>query len=967
MERYDPQKIESKWQQIWDDTKLYQTYEKPGKQNYYALVMFPYPSGDLHTGHWYNFGPGDTIARYHRMLGHNVLHPMGFDAFGLPAENAAIKRNIPPAEWTNQNIERMTTQLKALGAMYDWERKIDTSKPDYYRWTQWLFLFLYKNGLAYRAKGWQNWCPKDQTVLANEQTISESGEKNVCVRCGTPVIKKELEQWFFKITDYADRLLADLDKVEWPEKVKIMQQNWIGRSRGAKVKFAVDGATDTIEVFTTRIDTLFSGTFIIMAPEHPLVDHITKPTYKAEVEKYKKAASGKTELDRLEEGKDKKGAFTGSYAINPSNGEKMPIWIADFVLAGYGTGAVFGDGHDDRDVEFALKYDIPLKTSLEPVTGQPQDKEEFRRSIVALVRNPKTGQLLSINWGNQGGHIFIGGGIEENEDIVDAARREVAEETGYKNLKLVAQSEKIHHHYVAHSKGSKKRYIHAWGVFFELENAEQTKAKLEADEKNLFKVEWLDEDKADQLVSDPLHHYVFDKFVKNKPYTGEGVLYNSEQFDGLTSAQAKSKITDWLAKQGKAEAVTQYRLRDWLISRQRYWGAPIPIVYCDKCGTVPVPENQLPVELPLDVEFEPTGKSPLEKSPDFYSTQCPSCGGKARRETDTMDTFVDSSWYFLRYPNPVYDQGPFDPESVKRWLPVDQYMGGVEHAILHLLYSRFVTKALFDQKKIDFDEPFRRLFNQGLILGPDGQKMSKSRGNVVSPDEWVSKYGADTFRMYLMFMGPYDQGGPFDTKGIAGVYRYLGRVWQFGQNLNQESRIQNPESRALDGTAGVGSTVLARIIHKAIRDIGHNIQGFKFNLAVSTLMETLNNLHELSRDYGLEHRADWREAWATYLKLLAPLSPHLSEELWQQLGGEGSVHVQAWPEYNPELIKDDLVEVIVQVNGKLRGTIAMPIGSTDSQLEAAAKKLDSVSRHMQGKQSVKTIIVPRKLVNFVIQ
>jgi leucyl-tRNA synthetase len=962
--KYNPIEIEPKWQKIWADTGLYKTRQDPGRPKFYSLEMFPYTSGDLHAGHWYNFGPGDTFARFHSMKGHNLLHPIGFDAFGLPAENAAIKRDIPPSTWTDQNTERMTGQLQSIGASYDWDKLVNTSKPEYYRWTQWLFLFLYKHGLAYRAKGWQNWCPKDQTVLANEQTISESGEKNVCVRCGTPVVKKELEQWFFRITDYADRLLADLDKVEWPEKVKIMQQNWIGRSPGAKVKFAVEKTADVIEVFTTRIDTLFSGTFIIMAPEHPLVDRLTKPTHKANVEKYKKAASGKTELDRLEEGKDKQGAFTGSYAINPANGEKMPIWVADFVLAGYGTGAVFGDGHDERDVEFALKYDIPIKTSLEPVTGQPQDDEEFRRSIVALVRNPKTGQLLSINWGKQGGHIFIGGGIEENEDVVEAARREVAEETGYKNLKLVAQSERIHHHYVAHSKGSKRRYIHCWGVFFELENDEQSKAKLEVDERNMFKVEWLDEDKADQLVSDPLHHYVFDKFIKNQPYTGEGILYNSEQFDGLTSAQAKSKVTDWLAQQGKAEAVTQYRLRDWLISRQRYWGAPIPIVYCSKCGTVPVPEDQLPVKLPLDVEFEPTGQSPLAKRPDFVEVECPSCGGQARRETDTMDTFVDSSWYFLRYPNPRYTNGPFDPEAIKHWLPVDQYIGGVEHAILHLLYSRFITKALYDQKLLHFDEPFKRLFNLGMILGPDGQKMSKSRGNVVNPDDWVSKYGADTFRMYLMFMGPYDQGGPFDTNGIAGVYRFLGRAWQFGHKISQ---AVTPAAPNVSGTDGAASTALARTVNVAIRDVGSNLGGFKFNLAVSNLMEALNSLQDLSRDFGFEHHEDWREAWATYIKLLAPLAPHLAEELWQQLGREESVHVQLWPEYNPELIKDALVDIIIQVNGKLRGTLAMPTGAGQAELETAAKQADAIKRHLEGKTIIKTIVVPRKLVNFVTE
>ena len=956
MKKYDPKSIELKWQKTWEDTGLYKTRQDRATQKYYPLVMFPYPSGDLHIGHWYSYCPPDSFARYHRMLGENVLYPMGFDAFGLPAENAAIKRHIPPAKWTELNIKNMTRQLKSMGPAYDWDKAVDTSRPEYYQWTQWLFLKLYEKGLAYRAKGWQNWCPKDQTVLANEQVI---GPNNVCDRCGTPVIKKELEQWFFKITDYADRLISDLDKVEWPDKVKTMQENWIGRSTGARVKFPVVGSKEVIEVFTTRIDTLFSGTFVILAPEHPLVTKLTTPEQKSKVESYLKQAAGKTERDRLEEGLEKTGVFTGSYVINPANEAKMPVWVADFVLANYGTGAVFADGHDERDAELARKYDIPLKYSIEPVTGTKQDNPTDKNKIVALIENAK-GEVLTINWGPKlGGRLLVGGTMEAGEDAVETAIREIAEETGYYDLELVERGdEQVHHEYFAHSKG-KAFVAHTTPLHFKLTHDRRAAQKLEDNEKDKFKVEWVSREVAAAEVVDPLHRFVFDKFIEHKVWTGDGILYNSGQFDGLTSAEARTKITEWLAQKGSAEFTTQYRLRDWLISRQRYWGAPIPIVYCDQCGTVPVPEDQLPVELPLDVEFEPTGKSPLELRPDFYQTKCPHCGGPAKRETDTMDTFVDSSWYFLRYPNNHYAEGPFDPEAVKYWAPVDQYMGGVEHAILHLLYARFITKALYDQKLIEFDEPFKKLFNQGLIMGPDGQKMSKSRGNVVNPDDWVGKFGADTFRLYLMFMGPYDQGGPFDTSGIAGVYRFLNRLWNFVQEF--------VESKDQASAASPLAAQLETQVHKTIKIVGQSIETFKFNLAVSNLMETLNAFQAIGRDFGFGHRDEWGSALKTYILLIAPLAPHIAEELWHALNQTESVHAESWPKYNPELLKAELIEIIIQVNGKLRATLTLPPDASEDDIKQAAHDNEIVKRNLEGKKVIKTIIVPRKLVNFVVQ
>lgn len=818
--KYDPRSIEAKWQKVWEDTGLYQTGKDPGREKFYALDMFPYPSGDLHTGHWYHYAPADTFARLQLMKGKNVLHPIGFDAFGLPAENAAIKHNVPPAEWTKRNIERMSAQLRQIGPMFDWGRVINTSEPDYYRWTQWLFLQLYDAGLAYRAKGWQNWCPKDQTVLANEQVI---GEDRVCERCGTRVEKKELEQWFFKITDYAERLLADLDKVTWPQKVKTMQINWIGRSQGAEINFRLRGLAikpqheQSVTVFTTRADTLGGATFVVVSPE--LAQGWIESGWKAseEVKQYIISSLRRSEIERGDEARAKTGIDTGVTAINPLTQEEVPVWAADYVLGAYGTGAIMAvPAHDQRDNDFAIQFKLPIREAVRPIDSQND----------------------------------------------------------------------------------------------------------------------------------------------SKVFTGEGKLTGSGEFDGLIGEEARRAIVSSLEEKGLARSMTNYRLRDWLISRQRYWGAPIPIIYCDSCGVVPVPEDQLPVLLPTDVEFKPTGRSPLEDRPDFYETTCPQCSGPARRETDTMDTFVDSSWYYLRYPNPDYNAGPFDPEAVKQWLPVDQYIGGVEHAILHLLYSRFITKFLHDQKLISFDEPFKKLFNQGLILGPDGQKMSKSRDNVVNPDDWVSKYGSDAFRMYLMFLGPYDQGGPFDTKGIAGVWRYLVRVW----DLVHEFVAAAAEA----GVDTVMETRMQTLMHKLSKKVGEDIAGFAFNTNVAALMDSLNQLQQMKQDYGLQHRASWEPVLKTYLRLLAPSAPHLTEELWSLMGERESIFLAGWPEYDPDMIRDVVVEIVVQVNGKLRATLTVAPETPGEELERLASAHANVAPYLKGKQIIKTIVLERKLVNFVV-
>ncbi|HSW37508.1 MAG TPA: leucine--tRNA ligase [Candidatus Saccharimonadales bacterium] len=803
MKRYNPKEIEPKWQKAWAESGIYKVDTADAQNKFYIIPMFPYPSGDLHVGHWYNFAPTDTIARFRRMKGHRVLHANGFDAFGLPAENAAIKRNIPPAKWTRQNIESMTKQLEAIGASYDWSKRVITCDPEYYKWTQWLFLQLFHKGLAYRKQGLVNWCPKDQTVLANEQVV---GEDNHCERCGTPVEQKELEQWYFKITNYADRLLDDLDKVDWPGRVKAMQQNWIGKSSGAKIRFGVEGRSEKLEIFTTRHDTQFGITFIVLAPEHSMVEKVTTEENKAEVTAYVKLASHKTELDRKEGEKDKTGVFTGGYALNPANGEKVPIWVADYVLMNYGTGAVMGvPGHDERDHEFAQKYNLEIRQVLETDTGT-----EF------------------------------------------------------------------------HS---------------------------------------------------------------------EGLIVNSGKYNGMRSEAMREQILKDFIEQGIAEEQINYRLRDWLISRQRYWGAPIPIIYCDDCGTQAVPEDQLPVLLPEDVEFEPSGQSPLLQIDDFVNTTCPDCGKPAKRETDTMDTFVDSSWYFLRYPNNEYDKGAFDPEILAKWGPVDHYIGGIEHAILHLLYARFVTKFLFDHYELAFDEPFKKLSNQGIILGPDGQKMSKSRGNVVSPDEQVTSYGADSLRLYLMFMGPYDQGGPYSMGGIAGTRRFLERVW----TLVQEFTASQKGSEQTDE--------LKRVMHRTIKKVTSDLETMGFNTAIAAMMEAVNELFRIKA--GGYKAAEWQWALDNLLKLLAPFAPHITEELWQQLGHESSIHLSEWPKYDEKYLIQDTITVVVQVNGRVRAELQIAADASEADIVSSAKSNEKVGPYLD-KEIRKTIYVPDKLVNFVI-
>ena len=813
--QYMPAEVESRWQERWAQSGIYEVRDDDPRPKWYELTMYPYPSGDLHIGHWYAMSGADAHARFMRMKGFNVLHPMGFDAFGLNAENAAIERGIHPAKWTMGNIEKMRRQFRSMGPLYDWDRELVTCVPEYYRWNQWIFLKFLKAGLAYRDFAPANWCPTDNTVLANEQVVDGR-----CERCDSEVIRRELNQWLFRVTKYADELL-DQSKIEWPEKINTMQTNWIGRSEGVDVEFDVSeyGLDQTaLTTFTTRIDTIFGVTFVVLAPEHPLVESLTTPERRSEVEEYVEQARKQTEIERLSTEKEKTGVFTGSYAVNRLNGERVPILIGDYVLLTYGTGIVMGvPAHDQRDFEFARKYDLPIRVVIAP-------------------------------------DGWDGGPIEE-------------------------------------------------------------------------------------------------------AYLEEGTQVNSGQFDGLPSSEGKRHIADFIESQGLGKRAVQYRMRDWLISRQRYWGTPIPVVYCDDCGTVPVPEDDLPVLLPEDSEFRPTGESPLALHEGFVNTTCPSCDGPAKRETDTMDTFVDSSWYQFRFASPRFDEGMFDREAVEMWGPVDQYTGGVEHAVMHLLYARFFTKAMRDLGLLDFDEPFIRLFNQGHILS-EGEKMSKSRGNVVAPDEYVGKYGTDAVRCYLMFIGPWDRGGSWQDTGINGVSRWLNRVWEISQR----------DSRILDDlpTGQAANADLTRAIHKTIRRVERDVEEFKFNTALAGLMEFTNSLNSAWEAKDVDS-GTWNDAVEKLLVLLAPMAPHITEELWERAGHTTSIHNEPLPEYDADLAADEMIELVVQVNGRVRATIELPVDVSEEDAKEAAMASENVRRHTDGKQVVKIIYVPGRLVNLVVR
>ncbi|AZR73636.1 leucine--tRNA ligase [Anoxybacter fermentans] len=807
--KYNPQEIEPKWQKYWEEKKMHQANDDDPRPKYYCLDMFPYPSGSgLHVGHWRGYVLSDVWSRYKTLQGYNVLHPMGWDAFGLPAENYAIQNKIHPAKAVKTNIENFKRQLKDIGAMYDWSREINTTDPEYYKWTQWIFVQMFKKGLAYRKEMPINWCPECKTGLANEEVVN-----GCCERCGAEITKKNLKQWMLKITAYAQRLLDDLKDLDWPEKVKKMQTNWIGRSEGAEITFKVDGHDETITVFTTRPDTLFGATYMVLAPEHPVVEKITTPEQKTSVEKYVDETLKKSNVERMIEDKKKTGVFTGAYAINPINGEKLPIWISDYVLMDYGTGAIMAvPAHDQRDFEFAKEFGLPIKVVIRP------DGETF-----------------------------------EAEDLKEA-------------------------------------------------------------------------------------------------YTGPGKMVNSGEFTGLDWEEGKKKVTQYLADRGIGKATVNYKLRDWVFSRQRYWGEPIPIIHCEKCGMVAVPEEELPVRLPDVESYEPTGtgESPLAAIEEWVNTTCPECGGPAKRETDTMPQWAGSSWYFLRYPDPHNTEEPFSKKAMKKWMPVDLYVGGVEHAILHLLYARFFTKFLYDIGVVDFKEPFKRLFNQGMIY-KDGAKMSKSKGNVVSPDELIEKYGRDAIRLYELFIGPPEVDVEWSDQGFEGVARFLNRTWNLITEIVEEGKFIEPTKE------------LERARHGLIKDVTERIEEMKLNTAVSAFMSYVNFLSK-QRETGVD-----RASIETLVLLLAPFTPHLSEELWEILGHNESIFTEKWPEYDPEMLVTQEMELPIQVNGKVRDTLVIDVNASKEEILTKAKELSNVQKHIEGKTIVKEIYVPKKIVNIVVK
>jgi leucyl-tRNA synthetase len=834
---FNPQAFEKKWQAKWEADGLYRSVIDNSKPKHYALTMLPYPSGDLHIGHWYAMIPPDSRARFMRMKGYNVLFPMGFDAFGLNAENAAIKDGIHPMKRTFANIERMRKQMRSMGTMFDWEREAVSADPSYYKWTEWFFIQLYKAGLAYRKMSPVDFCPNCNTTLAREQVW---GDNRVCERCGTPVIKKALEQWFFKATNYADELLR-FDEIDWPERVKVLQTNWIGRSEGASVIFKTEQGDD-VEIFTTRPDTLWGATFMVFAPEHPLVDKVTTPEQKQAVEDYKMQAARQSDIEREAVDKEKTGVFTGGYAINPVNNERIPIWIADYVLMSYGTGAIMAvPAHDERDFAFAKKYDLPIVEVIRP------EPSPLRPSPIGR---------------GDGGE----GGEKEGGELKEA-------------------------------------------------------------------------------------------------YIGEGVMVNSGPFNGTKVNNEKgrknpgiSAVIDWLEQKGIGKESVNYRYRDWLISRQRYWGAPIPMIYCEKDGWNPVPEDQLPVLLPEDVEWKPTGESPLKLHPTWKDTTCPVCGGPAERETDTMDTFMCSSWYHLRYLSPKYDKGPFDPAEYDYWMPVDTYTGGIEHATMHLLYTRFFHKALRDLGITEGNEPMMQLRNQGMVLAEDNSKMSKSKGNVVAPDKLVDRYGADTVRAYLMFFARWEMGAPWDSQGIEGTARWMRRVWTLFTDASDSPATASAETKQ----------TLRRRLHQTLRKVTHDFENFEFNTIISSLMELLNEMYK-AREAGAAGTPEWNEAQETYLKMLAPVAPHIAEELWtNQLGKPYSIHQQSWPQFDEAAAKEDMIEIPVQVNGKVRDRITVPADADEETIKSAALASETVQKYLEGKEPKKVIVAKGRLVSIVI-
>jgi len=967
MNRYNPKDIEPKWQQRWADDQLYEVTEDPSKPKYVMLTEFPYPSGaGVHLGHAREYTYGDIMARHKRMQGFNVLYPMGYDAFGLPTENFAIKNKISPQQATEQNVAVFESQFKQLGYGIDWSRSFRTSDPDYYKWTQWLFLKFYEAGLAYQAEIAINWCPFEKTGLANEEVVNGRHE-----RCDTPVEKRLLKQWMLKITAYADRLIDGLANVDYPSRIADQQIHWIGRSRGAEVDFVIDGTDKKATVFTTRPDTLFGAAFLVLAPEHPLIESITTDDQRADVNSYIKATMAKSDVERQDTDRQKTGTFTGAYAINPASGAKVPVWIADYVLNGYGTGAIMAvPAHDERDYVFATKFNLPF----EPVVAQTYSEilpdAIDRPTALVIGHDPSTDKYCLLDWKpnpnvhGKSGMELPGGGFEPGETIKDAAIREFKEEAGYSDVKIEAVHPNLYCiYYDSRDKDGQpinKRAVKQV-VSLTVNSLTQGSIGMESYELDAYNVLWLT--KSEILNSNKiwsLDKAALEAYWNQSIVTGEGVMVNSGKYNGMASAVAREQIVTDLEAAGQARSKTTYRLRDWIFSRQHYWGEPIPIIHCPEHGAVAVPADQLPVTLPVVDHYEPTdtGESPLAVITDWVNTTCPECGQPAKRETDTMPNWAGSSWYYLRYFDAHNDRQFVGDEALAYWKDVDMYLGGMEHTTLHLLYSRFWHEFFYDQGLVPTPEPYRARRGQGIILATDGTKMSKSKGNVINPTDVIdSGYGADALRLAIAFLAPYDQTTPWSPEGVAGTYRFLQRVWSMvhGHAEAEQVEANNPDLQA----------ELERIINRTIKKVSHDIQDMSFNTAIAALMECVNDLYKLKNNYPLA-AAGWREPLKSFVQLLAPLTPHISEELWQLLGREDSVHVSDWPQYDETKLTSATVKVVVQINGKVRAVLELAAGQSEEQVLAAAKADENIQTYLTGKEIRKQIFIKDKLLNLVV-
>ena len=937
--------IEKKWQKFWEDEKVFEAKNDSDKEKYYYLVEFPYPSGaGLHVGHVRSYTALDALARKKRMMGYNVLFPLGWDAFGAPAEQYAIKNHIHPSVAVKENIKTFKGQVKSLGLSIDWSREFSTTDPEYYKWTQWQFLKFFEHGMAYKEKKNINWCPNCKMGLSNEDS---SG--GVCERCGHSVEQREKEQWMLRMSDYSEDLIKGLNDTNFIDRIKTAQINWIGKSTGAEVNFKVKETNEDLIVYTTRPDTLYGVTFMVLAPEHPIIDkNIDKIKNMDEINSYREKAKNKTEFERTQVNKDKTGVkIDGLTGINPITNKEIPIYISDYVMMNYGTGAIMAvPAHDERDYEFAQKFGIDIIPVIEQITGEKKENESHKNSIVGVVYDEENDKYLTINWGNLGGRLFVGGTIKDEEDAISCAKREIEEETGYTDIEFVREIFPINHHYFAHNK-NKAFEIDCTGFLFKLKSDKKVDTNLDEDEKDNFKVEWVDKKTIEKEIKDELHITTFNNLLNPKAYTGDGKMINSDILNGLTNKKESiEKMINYLKEKGIGKEKTNYKLQDWIFSRQRFWGEPIPLVYCEECGWVPVKEEDLPVLLPNVANYEPTddGESPLAAIDEFVNTTCPKCGKPAKRETDTMPNWAGSSWYFLRYMDAHNDKEFANFDNLKYWGKVDFYNGGMEHATRHLLYARFWNQFLYNIGLVPNKEPFETRVSHGMILGEGGVKMSKSLGNVVNPDDMVEAYGADALRTYEMFIGDYEKEVAWSEQGLNGCKRFIDRIVRIGE------KVVEGEDYSKD---------IENLIHKTIKKVTEDIDNMKFNTAVSQLMILLNSFDEKETITKKDYR--------TFLHLLNPIAPHITEEMNEKYDLGKPLCMSEWPTYDNEKTIDKNKKIAVQVNGKVRATINISIDEEEDSIKEKALNEENVINHTKDKEIIKVIVIKDKIVNIVVK